>query len=368
MEISQRNQTENVKLLDTWIWRAKIAIALSIIQSKPPDVTDEEYIVHLACKMHRQQEETNQRCQALEKNVLFLKQKLLIMEFGGEGDSSPETSGIQSESDTLSTDEHLMKRRSENKLQNSTHFEKQERNSTPELTVKHHTNFFTGLLSLKSNMKAANCETVRISDVSVQDTIIESLQGLLEFISSDVGFELKDVTLEEALDVVKKLFHSTFLDSYREKLQNICENFVKSVAKAIMESTDINQHYLQDRRSYILSSLAKSVALVESVFETLLTEVIKFSTHLRDCDRTGLTVEPASFENVFYILQTLEDILKILASDLSIQEQVSIKKNVSWNSWHRHLDQASLYITEKYPLFAVSIWNVQFQLECMIAE
>ncbi|XP_022237661.1 uncharacterized protein LOC111085016 [Limulus polyphemus] len=285
MEKSQHNRTEKIQPQDRWIWRAKIAIALSIIQSKPPEVTVEEYVVYLACKIHRQQQEMNQRCEVLEKNILSLKQKLLIMELGGQEESSTETSGIQSEPDTQSTDDHLVKRRSGNKSQKSTRFERQERDSTPELTVKHHTNFFTRLLSLKSNMKVANRETVRISDVSVQDTIIESLQGLLEFISSDVGFKLKDVIREEALDVVKKLFLSTLLDSCRKKVQNICETFVKTIAKAIMESTDINQHYLQDHRSYILSSLAKSVPLLESVFETLVTEVIKFATYLRGCDR-----------------------------------------------------------------------------------
>ncbi|ETE72826.1 hypothetical protein L345_01335, partial [Ophiophagus hannah] len=71
----------------TWYFKTlQLALALAIIRSKPPDKSSKEYAVHLANTVSEQGSKWKMRVEALEMEVLHLRQQLLLNKcFSGIG-------------------------------------------------------------------------------------------------------------------------------------------------------------------------------------------------------------------------------------------------------------------------------------------
>lgn len=77
-----------------WFFKkAKVALAVAIIKSKPQGMSGREYAEALACKLRSQDESWKEKAQRLQQELLRLRQEVLIARVTSDMKSSTETTG-----------------------------------------------------------------------------------------------------------------------------------------------------------------------------------------------------------------------------------------------------------------------------------
>lgn len=77
-----------------WFFKkAKVALAVAIIKSKPQGMSGREYAEALGCKLRSQDESWKEKAQGLQQEVLRLRQEMLITRVTSNMKSSSDTTG-----------------------------------------------------------------------------------------------------------------------------------------------------------------------------------------------------------------------------------------------------------------------------------
>ncbi|XP_039981041.1 meiosis-specific protein MEI4 isoform X2 [Xiphias gladius] len=84
--------------------KAKVALAVAVIKSKPPGMSVREHAEALACKLKGQDESWKKKAQGLQQEVLRLRQEMLITRATSDTKSTAETAGRDSTVEDMSQD------------------------------------------------------------------------------------------------------------------------------------------------------------------------------------------------------------------------------------------------------------------------
>ncbi|XP_074121530.1 meiosis-specific protein MEI4 isoform X1 [Sminthopsis crassicaudata] len=373
--------------VQTWYLKiSKLALALAIIHSKPPNRNSREYTEYLAKMLSDQFGHWRSKVEALETEVLRLRQKLLLSEICPKSNvkngntavplsskelESPEKKSSQLEDsgcDVLSENRTDPSELSQNVEENFTSSSENSVYQPPtvkshyalqEKTLSSHLQFLQHVLELKNLTESGNLKTdlnkFESSYSTVSDSVFRLLDGLINFYSHPkLPFSN---FLTEAVCILTKLIDDCNLSNH---ILKTCfkklEEFEKTLVQVILKNSSINRFQVQHYISNSLVMLGKCSFLRKPVISLLLSEVNKFTEELRNMHQVQSGYDVVRYENIFSLCWVLEQILQDRPEDnllpsISPEEQETRK-------FLDQLDQIILYLSDEFPLFTLYIWRV----------
>nr|XP_020855862.1 meiosis-specific protein MEI4 [Phascolarctos cinereus] len=299
--------------VQTWYLKtSKLAVALAIIRSKPPDRNSREYTEHLAKMLSGQDGEWRSKVEALETEVLQLRQKLLLSQIcprpyvkngntavppSSKEPKSPENISSQLEDsgcDVLSenrTDPSELSQNVEESFTSSSEISVcqlpivKSHCAFQEKTLSSHLQFLQHVLELKNLTQSGNLKTDLNkfeSDCStVSDSVFRLLDGLISFYS-DSKLPFSNF-LTEAVSILTRLIDDCNLSNHiLKKCFKKLEEFEKTLVQVILRNSSINRFQVQHYISNSLVILGKCSFLRKPVISLLLSQVNNFTDELRN--------------------------------------------------------------------------------------
>ncbi|XP_039387469.1 meiosis-specific protein MEI4 isoform X3 [Mauremys reevesii] len=298
---------------------SKLALALAIIHSKPPEKSSKEYTEHLAKIISGQDFKWRSKVEALEAEVLRLRQQLLLNKicprFCLENrnpdafteilldqehinpiincSSQLEDSGCDVSSDcvfdTVDTSHNFG--HSEHSCNTSSCTFNSEvlpilntHCTSKEKTLAAHMQFLQHLLELRKLTEAGGLKTVFTkleSDCStISDSVSRLLDGLLTFYKNP-KFPVSNF-LTEGVSVLINLITDANLSNHVLKMCfEKLEEFKKNLVQVILSNSNINRFQVQYPVSHSLVLLGRCNKLRKSIISLLLSEVNQFADELQ---------------------------------------------------------------------------------------
>ncbi|VTJ71337.1 Hypothetical predicted protein, partial [Marmota monax] len=251
-----------------WYLRtSKLALALAIIRSKPADKSSREYTEHLAALVSKQESKWRSKVEALEAEVLQLRQKLLLSRICSGSIKSGNLSSLLpaqehgSSESTLTTMEDsgcdLSSEQRTESLELSPHFVEsctprlfpllplvKRPGAAPENPLFSHMQFLQHLLGLKNLTESGSLKTDLThfeKDFSiVSDSVCQLLDGLIAFYRNP---KLPFSSFwTEAVGTLAKLTSDYNLSNYIfKKCYKKLEEFEKTLLQVILGNNHINR-------------------------------------------------------------------------------------------------------------------------------
>uniref|UniRef100_A0A8D0DVV1 Meiotic double-stranded break formation protein 4 n=1 Tax=Salvator merianae TaxID=96440 RepID=A0A8D0DVV1_SALMN len=379
-------------ILEDVIWYLKasqLALALAIIRSKPPDKSSKEFAEHLAKIVSGQDSKWKSRVEALEAEVLHLRQQLLLSKIssglcsenkhptfvnetllpantedssGPFGDSGCDISNAHA----ADTPESLLPfSQSRYGYNNSTSDPwssvELKLTSSCALTSKSlvcHMQFLQRFLELRKLTEGAGLKTNLKKlgrDYSViYDSFCQLLDGLIS------SYSLPELTFPEfmtqAVCVITKLLSDADLSSHvlRRFLKKL-EDSVKRFVTILLSNNHLNRFQMQDSVSRVLVSIGRFSIIRNFTVSLLFREVIRFSNELQRADETQATYS-IQYENIFFLCNILEQLLGTGMSEL--ENVASSGCEEEKKKFLQNLDQAIFHLSDAYPLFCIYLWRL----------
>ncbi|XP_008176346.1 meiosis-specific protein MEI4 isoform X1 [Chrysemys picta bellii] len=373
---------------------SKLALALAIIHSKPPEKSSKEYTEHLAKIISGQDFKWRSKVEALEAEVLRLRQELLLNKicprFCLENrnpdafteilldqehinpiincSSQLEDSGCDVSSDCVFDTVDISHNfgHSEHSCNTSSCTFNSEilpilntHCTNKEKTLAAHMQFLQHLLELRKLTEAGGLKTVFTkleSDCStISDSVSRLLDGLLTFYKNP-KFPVSNF-LTEAVSVLINLITDANLSNHVLKMCfEKLEEFKKNLVQIILSNSNINRFQVQYPVSHTLVLLGRCNILRKSIISLLLSEVNQFADELQQAHQIEAKYNVTQYENIFSLCMILEQLLQkgtgegnISSSDYDGEEK---------NKFLQNLDQIILHLADEFPLFSVYMWRL----------
>ncbi|XP_075779906.1 meiosis-specific protein MEI4 [Pelodiscus sinensis] len=376
----------------TWYLKiSKLALALAIIHSKPLEKSSKEYTEHLAKIISGQDFNWRSKVEALEAEVLRLRQELLLNKIcprfclenrnpdafteilldqepiNSINDSSQlEDSGCDVSSDclfdTIDTSHNLG--HSEHNCNTSLSTFNSEilpilntHCTSKEKTLASHMQFLQHLLELRKLTEAGG-QTVFTKLESDSGTISNSvsrlLDGLLTFYKNP-KFPVSNF-LTQAVSVLINLITDTDLSNHvLKKCFEKLEEFNRNLVQIILSNSNFNRFQVQYSISHTLVLLGRCNLLRKSVISLLLSEVNQFADELQQTHQIEAKYNVTQYENIFSLCMILEQLLQSeTEGNISSLDYDGEEKN----KFLHNLDQIILHLADDFPLFSVYIWRL----------
>ncbi|XP_032951384.1 meiosis-specific protein MEI4 isoform X3 [Rhinolophus ferrumequinum] len=332
-----------------WYLRtSKLALALAIIRSKPADKSSREYTEHLALVVSGQESKWRSKVEALEAEVLQLRQKLLLSKIcsglfkSGDPSSQLQTQESGSSESTVTVLEDsgcdLSHEQKTESSEMSQHFVGsctptlfpplpivKKHSATPENPLSSHMQFLQHLLELKNWTESESLKTdlshFENNSSTVSDSVFQLLDGLITF--------------------------------YREPkfpFSNFCIEAVDTLARLISDCNLSN---------HILKKCSKKL----EEFEKTLLQIILRNNHI---NRVQASYDVTRYENIFSFFWVLEQLLqkeneKGNMSSIG-RDDLEIKKFLQ-----KH-DEAIFLLSDAFPLFTFYLWRLGILLDSIERE
>ncbi|XP_019585249.2 meiosis-specific protein MEI4 isoform X2 [Rhinolophus sinicus] len=332
-----------------WYLRtSKLALALAIIRSKPADKSSREYTEHLALVVSGQESKWKSKVEALEAEVLQLRQKLLLSKIcsglfkSGDPSSQLQAQEPGSSESTLTVLEDsgcdLSHEQKTESSEMSQHFVGsctptpfpplpivKKHSATLENPLSSHMQFLQHLLELKNWTESENLKTdlsyFENNSSTVSDSVFQLLDGLITF--------------------------------YREPkfpFSNFCTEAVDTLARLISDCNLSN---------HILKKCSKKL----EEFEKTLLQIILRNNHI---NRVQASYDVTRYENIFSFFWVLEQLLqkeneKGNMSSIG-RDDLEIKKFLQ-----KH-DEAIFLLSDAFPLFTFYLWRLGILLDSIERE
>ncbi|XP_078012897.1 meiosis-specific protein MEI4 [Phascolarctos cinereus] len=373
--------------VQTWYLKtSKLAVALAIIRSKPPDRNSREYTEHLAKMLSGQDGEWRSKVEALETEVLQLRQKLLLSQIcprpyvkngntavppSSKEPKSPENISSQLEDsgcDVLSenrTDPSELSQNVEESFTSSSEISVcqlpivKSHCAFQEKTLSSHLQFLQHVLELKNLTQSGNLKTDLNkfeSDCStVSDSVFRLLDGLISFYS-DSKLPFSNF-LTEAVSILTRLIDDCNLSNHiLKKCFKKLEEFEKTLVQVILRNSSINRFQVQHYISNSLVILGKCSFLRKPVISLLLSQVNNFTDELRNMHQVQAEYDVTCYENMFSLFWVLEQLLQDGTED-NIMASIDPAEQET-KKFLEQLDQTILHLSDEFPLFTLYIWRV----------
>ncbi|NXN07845.1 MEI4 protein, partial [Indicator maculatus] len=371
---------------------SKLALAFAIIHSKPPGKSCKEYIEHLARTVSEQECGWKSKAEALEAEVLRLRQELLLNKicprFCLENDASAKTlldqecinpgsyssqledSGCDVSSDYvfdslgLASDFHQPEHNGNASKQwlervlplNLCSTSKEKSLTAPVQFLQH-------LLEIR---KLSEGGILQVDFAELENdsfTICNSVSQLLEgltFFYSNPAFPFSSF-LTEAVCVLTSLITDTKLSNHvLKKCFKKLEEFEKNLIQIILRASSVNRFQALHAISHTLVLLGRNNILRKSLISLLLPEVRQFAEQLLQAHQIQAECDITQYENIFPLCMILEQLLqneteerKVSSSEYDQEGKIRFLKS---------LDQIVLHLSDEFPLFSIYLWRVSVLL------
>ncbi|XP_036625332.1 meiosis-specific protein MEI4 [Trichosurus vulpecula] len=370
----------------TWYLKtSKLALALAIIRSKPPDRNSREYTEHLAKMLSRQDGEWRSKVEALETEVLQLRQKLLLSQIcrrsyksgtvaaplSSKESESPENISSQLEDsgcDVLSENRTDPSELSQNVEESSTSSSEISVYQLPivkshcafqEKTLSSHLQFLQHVLELKNLTESGSLKTdlnkIESDCSTVSDSVFRLLDGLITFYS-DPKLPFSNF-LTEAVCVLTRLIDDCNLSNHiLKKCFKKLEEFEKTLVQVILRNSSINRFQVQHYISNSLVVLGKCSFLRKPVISLLLSQVNNFTDELRNMHQVQAGYDVTRYENIFSLFWVLEQLLQDGTED-NIMPSIGPAEQET-KKFLEQLDATVLHLSDDFPLFTLYLWRV----------
>ncbi|KGL95296.1 Meiosis-specific protein MEI4-like, partial [Charadrius vociferus] len=370
---------------------SKLALAFAIIHSKPPGKSCKEYTEHLAKTVSEQDFGWKLKVEALEAEVLRLRQELLLNKicprFCLENDASAETlldqecinpmsyssqledSGCDVSNDCafdslgIASDFH----QSEHNVDTSKHWLERVpplnlRCTSKEESLSAPVQFFQCLLEVRrlseGGILQADFTELENDSFTICNSVSQLLDGLTIFYNSP-KFPVSNF-LTEAVCVLISLITDSKLSNHVLKCFKKLEEFKKNLIQIILRNSSVNRFQALHAVSHTLLLLGRNNILRNSLISLLLTEVRQFAEQLLQVHQIQAMYDITQYENIFPLCTILEQLLQtetedsnVSSSDYDGEEKIKFLKN---------LDQIILHLSDEFPLFSLYLWRVNVLL------
>ncbi|XP_074093454.1 meiosis-specific protein MEI4 [Macrotis lagotis] len=365
---------------------SKLALALAIIRSKPPDRSSREHTKHLAKMLSGQDGEWRSKVEALETEVLQLRQKLLLSQiclrpYVKNGSttipltskepeihqciySQLEDSGCDVLSDNRTDPSEL----SQNVEESFTLSPEISINQMPivkshcilqEKALSSHLQFLQHVLELKNLTEAGSLKTDLNkfeSDYStVSDSVSRLLDGLITFYS-DPKLLFSNILTEGVCTLTRLIDDCNLSNHILKKCFKKLEEFEKTLVQIILRNSSINRFQVQHYISNSLVVLGKCSYLRKSVLSLLLSEVNNSIDQLRNMHQVQVGYDVTRYENIFSLFWVLEQLLQDRPEDNIMPSIGSAEQETK--KFLEHFDQIILHLSDEFPLFTLYVWRV----------
>ncbi|XP_067388737.1 meiosis-specific protein MEI4 [Emydura macquarii macquarii] len=372
---------------------SKLALALAIIHSKPPEKSCKEHTQHLAKIISGQDFKWRSKVEALEAEVLRLRQELLLNKIcprfclenrnpdafteilldqehisSVNYSSQLEDSGCDVSSDcafdTVNTSHNFGP--SEHSCNTSSSTFNSEilpilntHCTSKEKALAAHMQFLQHLLELKNLTEVGDLKTAFTkleSDCStIADSVSQLLDGLLIFYKNP-KFPFSNF-LTEAVSVLINLITDTNLSNHvLKKCFKKLEEFKKNLVQIILSNSNINRFQVQYSVSHTLVSLGRCNMLRKSLISLLFSEVNQFAEELQKVHQIEPKYNVTQYENIFFLCMILELLLQNETGEGNISS--SDYEGEEKNKFLQNLDQIILHLGDEFPLFSVYMWRL----------
>ncbi|XP_026520889.1 meiosis-specific protein MEI4 [Notechis scutatus] len=367
----------------TWYFKTlQLALALAIIRSKPPDKSSKEYAVHLANTVSEQGSKWKMRVEALEMEVLHLRQQLLLNKcFSGIGVKNRilpltgqsvagsnatecsdlfEDSGCDISSDCTENLPSLSLRGQDfNSLGPSLLS-----NVLPTLassknqSVMLHMQFLQHFIELR-NLAESNTAKIDLMKLGRDCSVVSnSFSQLLDGLVTSYNLPEQPFPdfMAQAVFVIAKLlndadFSCWILGRCFKKLEDSVERLVQ----IILNSSYLNRFQIQDSISHTLVLFGRCNLLKRSTISLLFREINQFANKLQHANKIQAKYN-VQYENIFFLCNILEQLLETHTEQknktgLSYEEKEKKK-------FLQDIDQAVLHLSDEFPLFCIYLWRL----------
>ncbi|XP_048361778.1 meiosis-specific protein MEI4 [Sphaerodactylus townsendi] len=372
----------------TWYLKtSQLALALAVIRSKPPDQSSKEYTEHLAKIVSGLDSKWKSKAEALEAEVLRLRQQLSQLSSGlclenrnstvigatvlstNSEDCADhfEDSGCDVSSicipDTVET------------LPTSTPSECGSNSCTsvvlssvhPLLPPCHafgtdylvaHMQFLQRFLEVKKLTDTGGLRTdlknLGIDCSKISDSLSQLVDGLVASYSlPELPFS---VFLKQTIFVITKLLNDADLSrQIVAKCFRQLEESIKRLVAIVLNNTNLNRFQVQDSISHALVSLGKCSPLRNSTISLLFREVNRFAHELQHTNEVQAKYA-IQYENIFFLCRVLEQLLQRGTGQENAASSVSDEDEK--NKFLKNLDQIIFHLSDEFPLFCIYLWRL----------
>uniref|UniRef100_A0A8D0GGH9 Meiotic double-stranded break formation protein 4 n=1 Tax=Sphenodon punctatus TaxID=8508 RepID=A0A8D0GGH9_SPHPU len=348
----------------TWYLKmSQLALALAIIRSKPPEKSSKEYTEHLARIVSGQDFKWRSKVEALEAEVLRLRQELLLSKisprfYSGCDVSSDYTVDTSDMLQNFGPSEHSFNPSSSEFSTEilpilKSHGTSKAKALTPNIQFLQH------LLELRKLTEAGDLKTdfTKLGNdySTISESVLRLLDGLIIFCHNPEHPSSK--FLSEAVCVLNNLINdATFSNHIQEKCFKKLEEFKKKLIELILNSSNINRFQVQESMSHTLVLLGRCCVLRKSIISLLLSEVNRFADELWHANQIQAPYDVTQYENTFFLCRILEQLLekgteedKATTSDFDEEEK---------NKFLQNLDHIIIHLSDEFPLFCLYVWRL----------
>ncbi|NP_780422.1 meiosis-specific protein MEI4 isoform 1 [Mus musculus] len=361
---------------------SKLALALAIIHSKPADRSSREYTEYLASLVTQKESTWKSKLEALEAEVLQLRQKLLLSRISsGLFKNGPDVLPTLSDQEPTSSENTLTlmddsgcvlsnEQRNE-PAELSQHFvestdppllplplEKRPR-TTLENPLSSHMQFFQHLLELKKWTESSSLKVYLThfekDSSTVSDSVSQLLDALITFYRNP---KLPFSSFwTEAVGTLARLASDFNLSNHIfKRCSKKLEEFEKTLLQAILENNSINRFQVQRYVSQSLVTLGSCSLLRKSIISLLLSEVNSFVDDLGAIDQDQGIYDVTRYENIFSLFWILEQVLQQAPQgDRTAHMDHSIPEMQTFLQKH---DEVIFRLSDAFPLFAFYLWRL----------
>ncbi|XP_037699919.1 meiosis-specific protein MEI4 isoform X2 [Choloepus didactylus] len=293
--------------VQTWYLRtSKLALALAIIHSKPADKSSREYTENLARVVSEQESKWRSKVEALEAEVLQLRQKLLLSRICSEAfkNGNP-TSQFQTQEPRSSENTSSLLEDSGCDLSSEQRTEPSEipqqyvesctltpfpslpiikkHCAMPENPLSSHMQFLQHLLELKSLAQSGSLKTdlsqFENDSSTVCDSVFQLLDGLITFYKNP-KLPFSSFWTEAVCTLARLMNDYNLSNHILKKCSKKLEEFEKILLQVILRNNHINRFQVQHYISQSLVTLGSCGFLRKSIISLLLSEVNSFADDL----------------------------------------------------------------------------------------
>ncbi|XP_068793689.1 meiosis-specific protein MEI4 isoform X2 [Struthio camelus] len=380
---------------------SKLALAFAIIRSKPPGKSCKEYTKHLAKIVSEQDFGWKSKVEALEAEVLRLRQELLLNKIcprfsleNRKPDASAEnlldqectyptsySSQLEDSGCDVSHDYTFDSLGIASDFHQSEHILDTSKycleivpplnlccaNNEEPLTAP--VQFLQHLLEIKrlSEIGILQADLTKLENDSFTmcSSVSQLLDGLTVFYNSP-KFPVSDI-LTEAICVLISLIADNELSNHvLKKCFKKLEEFKKKLIQIILRNSSTNRFQALYAVSHTLILLGRNNILRNSLISLLLSEVHQFAEQLWQAHQTQAVYDITQYENIFSLFMILEQLLQneTEESNISSSEYDGEEKN----KFLKNLDQIILHLSDEFPLFSLYLWRQTSTETCLICK
>ncbi|KAJ8008906.1 hypothetical protein DPEC_G00083290 [Dallia pectoralis] len=384
------HKMERSKDMADWgVKKAKLAVAVAVIKSKPPGTSGRQHAEYLARMLRSQDEAWKTKYQQLQEEVLRLRQELhlsrMLAKPKNNGDDvcdllSQDPTGPGSSRDLLNSDmdsgcgtdltetprptpdpasPHVT---GAPDLQTSGPCEAEPQGGDAALP---HMQFLQSLLGLSgADGVAAGVEVGELGPGGDGSVVSDSVCRLLTCLVAACGDHTPQPLLGHASRVAARAVDSWL--GHRQPPALFAahvEGVLEELVGALLRNDQINRFGVQERLAECLVLLGGSCFLRSLIIRHVLSEINQMAEHLWITCQGESSEEPSRFdvsqyENSFYLFRLLERLLQAGQGSPGVRGGTSQPWIPELGALQDSMEQSLIRLSDDFPLFVLYMWRV----------